>query len=352
MSRNSAYPGYISSALILLFCLCYSNYSLAEAPFKATSKVLPNHTQGTHSKETHNKKIDPLTKIKRIVFEKPYASRPDYIVSHKLFGKAGITDDNKLFQAAKRSLNDHRDLIEFPAGQKLFNANGICFSGTWTIHSDAQEKKFTGVFAKGTQENVIVRASVALSGTTQKDKRAFGMAIKLFPKDSAHSLNAFVLNSFGGVRTKHVLDLTMNNEPSLGGLPRFGDVRTALRIKSDLEKADRHSGAEKAQYAFRPITHLANYQNKESFHSPKWLRLSPTSVERVDKNDFRDELAIQNYAQQKLVYAISVANKTEKKSQAQWQVIGNLMLTESVTSAACDQQLHFKHPKLEKRLLN
>ena len=298
--------------------------------------------------------------VKQAIFEKPYSQRPNYVVSRKLFGKTLKNKDNKLLAAAKRTLTDSRDLIDFPDKQKLLQANGICFSGIWNIdkkidlsQTQTKENNFTGLFAPGTFQAVIVRASVALSGTTQKDKRAFGMAIKFFPSDltSSSSLNAFLLHSFGGVVSKYVLDLSMDNQPTLGSLPKFSDLGTALRLKKDLEKADRAHGAKKARFSFRPITHLASYQNKDSentvpYKSPKWLRLVAKTTQRIDSNDFRDELAVSAYPDKLIVYTISVAEESNKKSQAQWQNIGQLILNESITSATCDQRLHFQHPKL------
>ncbi len=298
--------------------------------------------------------------VKQAIFDKAYSQRPNYVVSRKLFGKTQKDRDNKLLAAAKRTLTDPRDLIDFPDKQKLLQANGICFAGTWDIdkktdfpQAHTKENNFTGLFAPDTSQSVIVRASVALSGTTQKDKRAFGMAIKFFPSDltSSTSLNAFLLNSFGGVVSKYVLDLPMDNQPTLGSLPKFSDLGTALRLKKDLEKADRAHGAKKARFSFRPITHLASYQNNDSenivaYKSPQWLRLVAKTTQRIDSNDFRDELAISAYADKQIVYTISVAEESNKKSQAQWQNIGQLILNDSITSAACDQRLHFQHPQL------
>ena len=288
--------------------------------------------------------------VKDVVFKEAYTSRPNYKVSTKLFGPRGNNPENKLLQAAKRSLNEPRDLIRFPAKQKLFNANGICFSGVWQIDESYNKDlaAFTGLFAPNTKENIIARVSVALSGTKQKHKRSFGMAIKFFPSNHPHSLNAFVLNSFGGVRVKHALDLSFDNQPSLGSLPNIASLPTVLRIKSDLEKADLSSGAKKAQFAFRPISHLANYDNSQIAHSPQWLRLEPLTSQRVDLDDFRDELSLDNYTEQEIIYRIQVATKAAKKSQAVWQTIGKLTFSESIVSPACDQQLHFQHPTLAK----
>jgi len=295
--------------------------------------------------------------VRATVFATPYTELPTYQVNKKLFGTKTDDQKNHLLSAAKRTLNDSRDLIEFPQGQKLLQANGICFTGEWKIDfidsktNSHHHNSYTGLFQQGTNHSVIARASVALSGTQQKDKRAFGMAIKFFnnhAQQSLPSLNAFVLNSFGGVVEKHVLDLPLDNQPSLGSLPKWSDLGTALRLRKDLEKADREQGTSKPQFAFRPITHLASYQSSGETKSPKWLRLKAVTTTRIDKNDFRDELRVRHYENQEIIYSIEVApNTTRKKSNAQWQAIGRLILNQSITSSACDKQLHFMHPSLD-----
>ncbi len=291
------------------------------------------------------------TLVKNAVFNEAYSQRPNYKVNRTLFGKANNDQDNKLLKAANRTLTDSRDLLNFPSKQKLLQANGICFAGIWNIDKNS-DNNFAGLFSSGTSQSVIVRASVALSGTKQKDKRAFGMAIKFFPDDlkTSPSINAFLLNSFGGVVSKHVLDLPMDNQPTLGSLPKLSDIGTALRLKKDLEKADRTHSDKKPRFSFRPITHLASYQNLNNTKlnkSPKWLRLTAKTSQRIDANDFRDELDVAAYAEKKIVYDISVAIDTSKKSQARWQTIGLLSLNESITSATCDRRLHFQHPLLD-----
>lgn len=288
-------------------------------------------------------------KIKVAIFETPYETLPNYKVLRKQFGQPGNHEQNKLLQAARRTFDDASDLITLPTGQKLLNANGICFAGQWKI---TKHTPFTGLYQYGSEVPAIVRASVALSGTEQRHKRAFGMAIKLLPHDlgNAPSLNAFVLHSMGGTKTKHVLDLTMDNAPPLGRLPNFRDLSTALRLRSDLEKADKEKGAKKPNVSFRPVTSFAHYKLAEkSVIAPKWLRLSPLTNARVDQNDFRNELNVQGYPEQKIRYSIDVApdSKTGKKSKAVWQTIGELTLSESISSLTCDTQLHFQHPKLK-----
>lgn len=290
--------------------------------------------------------------LQRAIFATPYITRPNYEVRLKTFGKSGKGENNKLLVAARRTLNDDRDLIDFPDGQKLLQANGICFSGQWEI--DAQDSPYTGLFRAGTSSPVIVRASVALSGTLQKDKRAFGMAVKLLPDDLGldPSLNVFVLNSLGGAVSQYVLDLPMDNQPRFGRIPKFRDIRTALRMRNELERADKEAIKEdqvsdvKPQATFRPISHLAAYREAQPI-SPHWLRLTALSEYRNDQNDFRDELNLEFYPNNQLVYAIDVADQGKgRKKKAVWRPLGRLVLIDSVSSAGCDQKLHFRHPRL------
>lgn len=298
--------------------------------------------------ENHNNRYETL---RTAIFATPYNELPTYNVSRKLFGKSGDSEDNKLREAANRTFTDERDLIEFPEGQKLLQANGICFSGEWKISPDSP---FSGLFAADTRSPVIARTSVFFNGTRQKNKRAVGIAIKLLPDDleDRASINAFVMHSMGGVITKHTLDLSLDNEPPLGNLPRWKDLSTALRIRRDFERADKANSDEKAQINFRPITHLARYKSKVDDSSNdagklKWMRLTPFSTQRIDADDFRHELEVTRYSDNQLVYQIDVAvDHGGKKKTATWQTIGELRFTESVVSTACDQQLHFQHPTL------
>lgn len=284
--------------------------------------------------------------IEKVLFKSPYSELPSYKINRKLFGKAGNHAQNKLLADARRTLQDQRDLIKFPTGQKLLQANGICFVGQWHID---QANEYTGLFSTNTISPVIVRASVALNGTRQKDKRAFGMALKFFPFEIGNqaSLNVFVMNSMGGVVSQHILDLSMDNQPPLGRLPNWRQLSTALRLRRDLQQADRETGSQKPNFAFRPIDHLAKYQQLKNVVSPKWLRLTAHTTTRVDVDDFRDELRVEHYPKQQLIYNIDVAaSNHSSKAKANWQSIGKLTLTKSITSGPCDRELHFMHPSL------
>lgn len=311
--------------------------------------------------------------VKNKVFQTPYDFLPHYKIQKKAFGRKGKNEKNAVYQAAKRTLSVAEDFLAFPGGQKLFQANGICFAGSWVIDKPSA---YTGLFQYLTHSRVIARASVALDGTTQSDKRAFGMALKLFPEENADTksptYNVFVMNTMAGVVNKHVLDLPMDNEPARGGLPPFAKLAVAYRILKDFKAADKSLSSTNPQVGFRPVTHLAEYKSIQSavvsdqglqknvveparvVVSPRWLRLTPEAgAPRIDQDDFRDELDLENYPNQTLSWSIDVANATDqdagtknKKSKAQWETIGKLTFNESVTSAVCDQQLHFAHPKL------
>ncbi len=287
--------------------------------------------------------------VKQAVFSEPYQVLPQYPVHKSLFGsKKG--SNNHLLKAARRTLELEDDLYEFPQGQKLLQANGICFSGSWQINPMSP---FSGLYQSSMRIPIIARISVSLGGTKQKDKRAMGIAIKLFPPEdealSYRTYNIFLMHNMAGVRTEHVLDLDMDNEPPVGGLPGLSNLGTALRLLKDLETADRERSGGQANARFRPVSHLAAHAVTGAVVAPKWLRISvEKDTPRVSLEDFRDELSLANYPGHKLVWLIEAALANEKgKAAANWQEIGQLEFTESISSPACDRRLHFRHPALQ-----
>jgi len=178
------------------------------------------------------------------------------------------------------------------------------------------------------------------------------MAIKLLPNDleDKASLNIFVLDSISGVITKNILDLELDNAPRLGSLPPLTKITTALRMRRDLENADKSNGATKPDVTYRPVNHLAKYKtNPDKVISPRWFKLKALTTQRVDQDDFRNELRVEHYLDQKISYQIDVAgnhnDKKAKKTNAQWQTVGTIDLSESITSSSCDLNLHFQHPR-------
>ena len=289
-----------------------------------------------------------FTQLRDHIWAQPYETLPQYKVKARDFGKRGNSEENRVLVAGKRTLGSSADLIQLTTPHKLLQANGICFSGYWHIHS---QSTFTGLFSQNTKIPVIVRASVSLSGTKQSNKRAFGLAIKLLPSDlgDSPSINIFTLNSLGGVIKKHVLDLSVDNEPDFGQIPKLSDISTALRLKADLQRAEKQylqeTGAKntKANVTYRGLEHVAAYKSEQVL-SPKWIRFSANVDKRVDMDDFRNELDLEHYPQNEIIYAIDVAAPAKNKKKADWLTIGELVLKDSISSLACDTQLHFQHP--------
>lgn len=285
------------------------------------------------------------TSLKEAIFSEPYEKLPRYKVTTKLFNIKSNTQQSALLDDARRTLAASNDLLGAERGQKLLQANGICFAGEWRIDTPNQ---FGGVFKEGSSVPVIARASTTFSGTLQAERRSLGLAVKLMPKDlgDAPSLNAFSLHSAGGVTKRYMLDLSMDNEPPLGRIPRLRDVRTALKLKNTLLKADREAGSVEPSATYRSVAALAEHGEELAVMSPRWLRFSPATKHRVDRDDFRDELRVENYPTEEIIYNIEVGHHiSQDKSLASWQKIGQLIFNESITSKACDTQLHFAHPK-------
>ena len=224
---------------------------------------------------------------------------------------------------------------------------------TWKINHSSP---YSGLFQARKNVPVVVRASVSLSGTKQRDKRAFGMAIKLFPNiQSTVTENIFLMHSLGGTKTQHVANLPLTNEPALGELPPFSQLLTAYRLESDLEEADKGFSGEKANARFRPVSHLAEVllpndeKAKNVTQGPYWLKASlKPDTPLVNRDDFRDELSLQHYPNKTLSWVLSAANFNDAGiDKAQWQEIGEITLTESVASLTCDTKLHFNHPAIK-----
>ena len=346
-----------------------------------------SHAENSEAKLGLAAPLSAFEEAKSLVFSDPYSSLPQYEVSRKHFD---INGENVLLKHAQRTLSSNANFIELDTKHKLLQANGICFAGTWKM---SQNSPYSGLFQAGIEVPIIVRASVSLSGTKQRDKRAFGVAIKLFPyAHSALTENLFLMHSLGGTKTKHVTNLPMTNEPALGELPPFSQLLTAYRLESDLEKADKAFSGKKANARFRPVSHLAAVKvgdansrlaghteestpklsisapttskeieikpeleikseadSQTEIRGPHWLRaaLRPDTP-LVDEDDFRDELSLQHYPNQTLSWVLSAANFNDAGiDKAHWQQIGEIILTESVVSLTCDTKLHFNHPAIK-----
>lgn len=282
--------------------------------------------------------------VRSVVFSDPYDQLPHLEVNKKLFGPSDHDERNLLLNDAKRALANPADFANFGQGHKLFQPNGICFSGRWIIDGPSP---FTGLFSQGSDIPAIARASVMLSGTTRGEKRALGLGVKLFAPGEAETINVLVMESMGGRVLRHVTDAVLDNHPGLGSIPKIADLGTLLRIRTDLKQALEQTAADGIDLRYLPLEHVSavGVPATQQVVSPRWLRLAvPTPVPRVNAEDFRDELRTHHYPGHQLVYELSVAaDNGGSKRSATWQTIGKLVLDESVTSATCDLKLHFRH---------
>ena len=288
--------------------------------------------------------------VRDAVFSDPYDVLPRLTVSPAHFGRSGDYPDNHLLQAARRTLSNREDLLDFPQGRKLFQANGICFTGRWTI--DVASKN-TGFFSNGSSGLLVVRASVSLSETTRGFRRAFALAGKLFPTldpaETVPTANFFAMENLIGSTDDYFLDAVLDNHPRRSGLPRtLQDLNTGLRVLSDFNRADRELSPGGPVVDYRPLYPIAEIglAADATAVSPQWMKLQiAPGTRRVDANDFRDELRLEGYRNRALHWQIHVtSDRPERKSAATWQHIGSIRLDDYVASASCDARLHFAHP--------
>ena len=292
--------------------------------------------------------------VREAIFSDPYESLPRLTVGPVHFGASGDSEDNHLLQAARRTLSSREDLVDFPHRQKLFQANGICFTGRWTIDSPSPN---SGYFSPGSSGLLVVRASVSQSETTRGHRRAFAIAGKLFPtldpSEAVETGNFFAMENLIGTTDDYFIDAVLDNHPRRSGLPRtLQELNTGLRVLRDFKRADRELSPGGARVDYRPLYPIAELGlvADATAVSPQWmqLRIEPDTP-HVDAHDFRDELRLEGYPGRVLKWQIHVAAKhPDGKSAATWQHIGSIRLDDYVLSRSCDARLHFAHPVVRK----
>jgi hypothetical protein len=297
------------------------------------------------NKTTVAYKGSTLAQVWNVVQEGPYTSLPHYKVTLTSFF-SGLA--NKLQQASDRTLNDRSDSL--PSFRKLLHPNGMCFAGTWNITEDSP---YTGYFKQGSTAQMIVRASAALSETESGQKRAFGIAGKLFPTDDANdsrllqTANFFVIDNLAGTFEPNFLDTIMSNDIASVdfGVDNLGSVGVALAAVNALTAADKaNGGGDPNVRQLYPISELGEVPGADII-TPKWIKIQGSPGARNPAKDFRDELRLDNNGGELMfdIYVTSTGDRGQPKSN--WLKIGYIQLTEESLSLGCDTRLHFAHPK-------
>jgi hypothetical protein len=273
------------------------------------------------------------------VFSDPYVALPDHRISLASFYK-GLK--NLMLQDSRRRVSEQADIV--PYFQKLVHPNGIALTGNWNI---TEPSPYSGYFSQGAQGLIIARCSTLLSQTKQGEPRGFAFAGKIFPtmdpEERVKTVNFVTIDVLAGTRAKYFTEVALTNAPAigfnLGLLQLFGALLggTASFALADINPI------------FRPIYPVAEagLRPGEKAYSPKWMMIkaSPKSGQ-VDRDDFRVELDVRNYADNTLRFDISAASERLPTWERNWRYLGHVDLKESVASASCDHRLVFKHPKL------
>jgi hypothetical protein len=264
-----------------------------------------------------------FAEVKEVIFHDPLTELPHY-------PGLGPSTLMQLFNAAARNLHDRRDIR--PYFDKLIHSHGVCCAGVWEID---QESPYTGYFAKGSRGLVIARLSVAGPRLKRGQRRAFGIAGKVFPtmdpNERVKPGNFVTVSHLSGSWAKHVLDIEMTNAPTIGLDPaaifvnrvifRLMDTRPGLRL-------------------LHPLSMLGVPRGKAVVTPDLMLLTVAEGTPRVDAEDFRDELRLSNYPDGRLVYTVNVKNFADQR----WTRLGAITFTEDVVSEGGDKRLHFWIP--------
>lgn len=248
---------------------------------------------------------------------------------------------NLLAKRAKATLTEHYDYYD--RLEKVVHPTGICFAGEWRI---TEETPYDGYFATGARGLFIGRASSASGVNVAGQKRPFGFAGKIFPTEDpeqvVETINFVTVDNLAGTLAPHYLDTSPTNAPPLGFV--FVPVQT-LETFFALRDAD-------AQITSRPIRQIADWGSERPgvARSPKWmfLRAAP-GMPRVDEPDFRRELDMSHYPQGIVLDIYGSVTSHDPTNRDGWSRLGQVTLTESKVSYACDRQLHFHHERAAKK---
>ncbi len=317
--------------LFLLFIIFHISACTTEIKNNQTALVQKN--KGIPMKSTKNSFQDVWTQIA----SDPLTVLPQDTVSWRKLVSWG---KNVILEDAERTLEEHADILK--PFDKLAHPNGICLKGFWEIR---EENRYSGYFKNHSKALIIARASSALSNTHRGEIRSFGFAGKLFPSlnpqeiNKENTANFFLIDDLGGTKTEHYTDVVLSNEPSVSvNSEVLKNVLYALELANTFAKVDKNPG-------IRQLYEISELGEKDHTNivTPKWMKVEAKTGQRVDAEDFRDELGIEPH--KKLVFLISVASKENSQGKKEWETIGTITFDTSVVSTSCDHRLHFHHPK-------
>jgi hypothetical protein len=264
-----------------------------------------------------------FAEVKEVVFSNPCTELPQY-------PGLGLSTLMQLFNASARNLTDRRNIR--PYFNKLIHAHGICYTGVWAID---RESAYTGYFANGSRGLVLVRLSVAGARLKRGQRRAFGIAGKVFPtmdpNEKVKPGNFVTVSHLSGSRAKHILDFEMTNAPTVGLDPAANFVNRIIFRLMDTRPGFRQ---------LHPLSTLGVPRGGKVVTPDLMLLAVAEGTPRVDAEDFRDELRLKNYPGGRVVYAINVKNFADER----WTRLGTLTFTEDVVSEGGDKRLHFWIP--------
>jgi hypothetical protein len=265
-----------------------------------------------------------FNEVKDIAFSGPYTELPHY---------RGLRPGQfiKFFNDSSRNLIDRRDIL--PPFEKLIHSNGICFTGTWRI--DAQSP-YTGYFAQGSEGLLLVRASVAGPNLNAGDRRAFGFGGKIWPTmdpDVKVKPGNFVtVSKLSGAHKQHVLDYPSTNKPTVGRDPGANLVNRVIFRLMDTRPGWRQ---------LHPVSTLGLPRDAPVVTPDLLMVRVADGTPRVNARDFRDELRLENYPGNKLVYSINVKSFEDRH----WTRLGAMEFTAYAISKGGDTRLHFWIPR-------
>jgi len=170
----------------------------------------------------------------------------------------------------------------------------------------------------------------------------------------------FVIDTLGGIREKFYTNAQMTNKPALNRLGAlfnfnvFNLLAKAKAIKSAFSRADTpNSQGHRQVYE---IAELGIIDPSKAI-TPEFMRISAVKGQLEDqlegKNDFRDELKVENFTGRTIVFNIEVGHRIDpknedalpfKKNQVKFTQIGTITYDASVVSETCDFRFHVPHP--------